>query len=104
VKLKAEESADLICVGVEKGAGKYANMIGNLICETSDGLLNTGVGTGLKDEDRSKDPSEFIGKIIEVAYNEVISSKGRDTKSLFLPVYKQIRFDKNVANSLKELK
>lgn len=104
VKLKAEESADLLCVGFEPGQGKYANMIGNLICETSDGLLNTGVGTGLKDEDRARDPFEFVGKIIEVAYNEVISSKGRDTKSLFLPVYKQVRFDKNVANSLKELK
>lgn len=104
VKMKAEESADLLCTGVEEGQGKYAGMIGNLVCTTSCGKLVTGVGTGLVDADRKKDPSEFIGKIIEVAYNEVISSKGKTTKSLFLPVYKQIRFDKKVANKLEELK
>jgi ATP-dependent DNA ligase len=104
VKLKAEESADLLCIGTEPGQGKYAGMIGNLICSTSCGKLVTGVGTGLKDDDRAKDPSEYVGKIIEVGYNEVISAKGRDTMSLFLPVYKQVRFDKSVANSLKELK
>lgn len=104
VKLKAEESADLVCVGAEKGTGKYSDMIGNLICETSDGKLRVGVGTGLKDEDRALPIGHFLGKIIEVKYNEVITSKGKDTASLFLPVYMQIRHDKNTANSLSELK
>lgn len=104
VKMKAEETADLLCIGVEEGSGKFKGLIGNLVCSTRCGKLVTGVGTGLVDDDRKKDPSEFIGKIIEVGYNEVISSKGKDTKSLFLPVYKQIRYDKNEANSLEELK
>lgn len=104
VKMKAEETADLICTGVEEGQGKYKGMIGNLICETSDGKLVVGVGTGLVDADRKKHPSEFISKIVEVGYNEVITAKGKTTKSLFLPVYKGIRFDKNVANSIEELK
>lgn len=104
VKMKAEETADLLCISVEEGSGKYKGMIGNLVCITSCGKLITGVGTGLKDEDRARDQTDFIGKIIEVGYNEVISSKGKDSKSLFLPVYKQVRYDKNVANSLEELK
>ena len=104
VKLKASETADLLCIGVESGKGKYANMIGNLICTTSDGLLKVGVGTGLKDEDRAKDPSEFISKIVEVGYNAIIRSKNKSEASLFLPVYKQVRLDKNTANSLDELK
>jgi len=103
VKMKAEETADLICTGVEEGQGKYAGMIGNLICETSDGLLVTGVGTGLKDEDRLKDASFYIGKIWEICFNEVISAKSRSTKSLFLPVFKGPRPDKNVANTLAEI-
>jgi DNA ligase-1 len=104
IKLKAEESADLLCIATEEGQGKYAGLIGNFIGQTSCGKLVTGVGTGLKDEDRQKDPSYYIGKIFEVGYNEIISAKGRDTMSMFLPVYKQVRFDKNVANSLEELK
>lgn len=104
VKLKAEETADLLCTGVEEGQGKYAGLIGNLICETRDGKLVTGVGTGLTDDDRKRDPADFISKIVEVGYNEVITAKGRTTKSLFLPVYKQIRYDKTEANSIEELK
>lgn len=104
VKLKAEETGDFLCTGYEEGTGKYAGMIGALKIETSDGLLKCNVGTGLDDDDRKRDPSYFVSKIVEVAYNEVISSKGKNTKSLFLPVYKQVRFDKNTANSLSELK
>lgn len=102
VKIKAENTGDFLCVGVEMGQGKYANMIGNLICETSDGKVRFDVGTGLKDADR--DPSiDYTGSIIEVKYNEIISAKGRTTKSLFLPVYVQRRLDKSVANTEEEL-
>lgn len=104
VKLKAINDIDARCIGWEKGAGKNANKIGNLICETACGLVQFNVGTGLSDEDRERDPADFVGKIIECTYNEVITAKGRTTKSLFLPVYKQIRLDKNRANILEELK
>lgn len=103
VKLKAEETGDFLCTGVELGQGKYAGMIGNLICETSDGKVKFGVGTGLKDADR--DPAIlYVGKIVECKYNELITSKGKSTYSVFLPVFVQIRHDKSVANSLEELK
>lgn len=102
VKQKAEESGDFLCTGVELGQGKYSGMIGNLICETSDGKVKFNVGTGLKDSDR--DPNiEYVGKIVECKFNELISSKNKTTFSLFLPVFSQIRHDKNVANSMSEL-
>jgi len=104
VKLKAINDIDAVCVGVEPGQGKYANMIGALLCEDSTGELKFSVGTGLKDDDRKKDPSYYIGSIVECTYNEIITAKGRSTKSLFLPVYKQVRLDKKTANSLGELK
>ena len=104
IKLKNESEGDFLCTGVEEGTGKYEGMIGALKCESSCGKLKFSVGTGLKDDDRLKDPSYYIGFVHEVKYNEVISSKGRDTKSLFLPVYVQRRDDKNIANSLGELK
>jgi DNA ligase-1 len=104
VKLKAINDIDAVCVGVEEGQGKYAGKIGALLCEDSTGALKFSVGTGLKDSDRVKDPSFYINSIVECTYNEIITAKGRDTKSLFLPVFKQCRPDKNIANSLKELK
>lgn len=104
VKLKAVNDIDARCVGWEKGEGKNANKIGNLICETEDGLVRFNVGTGLSDKDRERDPNDFVGSILECNYNEVITAKGRDTKSLFLPVYKCIRLDKIRANLISELK
>jgi hypothetical protein len=44
-----------------------------------------------------------VGKIITVKYNEVIESQN-GKKSLYLPIFVEIREDKDVANSLTELK
>lgn len=104
VKMKAEETADLLCIGWERGTGKNADKIGNLIFETACKQLLVNVGTGFSDEAREKDPEYYLGTIWEIGYNEVISSKGKDTKSLFLPVLKVPRPDKTKANTLAELK
>lgn len=104
VKMKAICDVDALCIGVEPGTGKYAGMIGNLICQDSTGALLFNVGTGLTDADRTKDASAYVGKIVECVYNEIISAKNKSTKSLFLPVFKQVRMDKKIANSLCELK
>lgn len=104
IKIKAEETCDAFVTGFEEGTGKNIGKIGALNCESSCGQLKFNVGTGLTDSDREKNPEEYIGKIIEVCYNSVIGSKGKETKSLFLPVFKSIRLDKTVANTLSELK
>jgi ATP-dependent DNA ligase len=113
IKMKAEESADLIVVGVEEGTGKNEGKLGALVCETADGLLRVNVGIGFSDAQRialwdiNKLDEPFvssIGKIVEVTYNEVIQSRGKEYKSLFLPVFVEFRTDKNVANTLEELK
>lgn len=104
IKIKAEETCDALVTGFEPGTGKNTGKIGALNCESSCGKLKFNVGTGLNDFDREKNPDEYIGKIIEVCYNSVIGSKGKETKSLFLPVFKSIRLDKVVANTLAELK
>lgn len=105
LKLKAEDPADLIVVGFEYGTPgtQFENMLGALICETSCGKLRVYVGSGFKHADR-ENPEKYLDKIVEVKYNCIISSKNKETKSLFLPVFLRIRTDKNVANSLEELK
>ena len=102
VKFKAVLDADVLCVGVEAGTGKYAGMIGSLLCETSDGIIKVSVGSGLTDEDRKKPAEEYIGKIIAINYNARITNKTGE-QSLFLPIYLETREDKTIANSSDEL-
>lgn len=103
VKIKAEKDCDLLCIDVQEGEGRYQGMIGSLICQSDDGKLKVNVGTGLTDRDRQKDKSEYIGKIITVKYNERIDSKNKDSFSLFLPVFVEVRLDKTEADSLERI-
>ena len=102
VKFKDVKDADLKCVGVTEGRGKYVGMIGSLELESSDGLVKVSVGSGLTDVDRKKDPSEYVGKIIEIKYNERMFQDNKED-SLFLPIYVEARFDKTRANSSEEI-
>ena len=103
-KIKVVEEADLIIVGWEEGTGKNVGKLGALVGETSDGLLCVGVGTGFSDNERASITKDVIGGIMTVYYNAIIESKGKNQKSLFLPRFSEIRYDKKKANSLGELK
>jgi ATP-dependent DNA ligase len=100
VKMKAELEADLRVTGFLPGAGKFEGKIGSLLVESADGKVKSAVGTGLDDEERSCDPSEFLGKIVAVKYNALIDDKKTGQKSLFLPVFVEIRDDKGVADTI----
>lgn len=100
VKMKAELEADLYCVGVTGGTGKYQGKIGALMVESAGREVATSVGTGLNDEERAMDSKEFIGKIVAVKYNALITDKKTGQKSLFLPVFVEIRHDKSQADAL----
>ena len=103
VKIKAVLDADLLCVDVEEGSGKYKGKVGALVLETSCGRLKGKVGTGLSDKDRDKPFDYYIGKVIEIQYNEFIKSKSKSTDSLFLPRFVEVREDKNTATSYEEI-
>ena len=94
VKVKATLTADLTCIAVEEGQGKYLGMIGALVCEgiIDNKKIKVRVGTGLSDADRFRAPAGYIGQLIEVKYN-AISTVG-DNHSLFLPRFVAVRTDK----------
>lgn len=103
IKIKAVLDADLLCVDVEEGSGKYKGKVGALVLETSCGRLRVKVGTGLTDKDRDKPFDYYIGKVIEIQYNEFIKSKSKSTDSLFLPRFIEVREDKNTATDYGEI-
>jgi len=100
VKMKAELEADLRVTGFLPGSGKFEGKIGSLLVESADGKVASAVGTGLSDEERSLDPTEFVGKIAAIKYNAIITDKKTGAKSLFLPVFIEVREDKTVADTL----
>lgn len=111
VKMKKKDPADLLCTGtipfakktVMRGSQEIdtSNWIGALILESSDGKIKCNAGSGLNDEMRAMPPSHYIGGIFETEYNEIITSKSKDTMSLFLPIIKERRdpADKDEADS-----
>lgn len=108
IKFKAEKTADLRIKGVIRGTGKNEDRMGALNLYSDDGLVEVSVGTGFSDKDREwfwDHKDEVKGKIVEILYNDVIQDKNRpDISSLFLPVFKATRDDKDTTNSLDELK
>jgi hypothetical protein len=106
IKFKGELECDLKIVAVEEGSGKYAGMLGAMICESSDGVVKVSVGSGLNDEHRINlwhIKQEILDKIIAVKYNCRIKNKAGE-ESLFLPIFVELRDDKNVADASKDIK
>jgi ATP-dependent DNA ligase len=104
IKFKGELECDLKIVDVEDGTGKYEGMLGALVCESEDGIIKVKVGSGFNDEDRKKiKKQDVVGKVVAVKYNARIRSKHED-ESLFLPIFVEIREDKDKADSAESIK
>jgi ATP-dependent DNA ligase len=104
IKFKGELECDLKIVDVEDGTGKYEGMLGALVCESEDGIIKVKVGSGFNDEDRKKiKKQDVVGKVVAVKYNSRIRSK-HEGESLFLPIFVEIREDKDKADSSGAIK
>lgn len=97
IKFKGELECDLKIVGVEEGTGKYAGMLGAIICESADGVIKVRVGSGFNDEQRKTYNADLVDKIVAVKYNMRIKNKLGE-ESLFLPIFIEIRDDKDEAD------
>jgi ATP-dependent DNA ligase len=103
IKLKEEKDIDAEVIGVTEHT-KVPGWVGSLTCKTADGLVQFDVGSGFTEVDRQKPFDYYFGKIVKCKYNALISNKTSTTKSLFLPIFDEVRDDKLTANSLKDLK
>jgi len=104
IKFKGELETDLLITGFEQGTGKYEGMLGAIICESSDGVIKVNVGSGFNDDQRkSLQGEDLVGKVVAVKYNARIKNKSGE-ESLFLPIFVEVREDKTVADSAKDIK
>ena len=84
-----------------EGKEKYANKLGAILCESSDGIVQVKVGSGLSDEDREliwNNQSYYKENFIEIESNGLIIADD-GTYSLFLPRFIEVREDKTEADS-----
>ncbi len=105
VKLKNVIDFDLKLIGWKKGkkGTRFENYMGALICESECGKLHVSIGTGFSDTEREKNWDNEIGKIITVSCESIIKDKSKQQHSLFLPRYIELRPDRNVAQTLKDM-
>jgi ATP-dependent DNA ligase len=109
IKFKGELECDLEIIGYEEGTGKYIGKLGALICSSrsSDSKpITVSIGSGFNDDHRAEFWSirdSLIGKIVAVKYNARIKNK-QGEESLFLPIFLELREDKNIADSETNIK
>jgi len=104
VKLKRKEPADLLVVGMEEGKGKASGMMGKVLLESSCGRIKVKCGSGFSDEQRihywENNPT---GSVFETEYDSITKDKKTGQESLFLPIFKQERFDKDESDSYTDI-
>lgn len=104
VKLKAEYECELRVLGLNPGTGRNSDTFGSVACTTECGRLRVDVyGFTDKDRERIIKDDDWVGGIIAVKYNELITDKKTGTYSLFLPRYVEDRLDKDQADTLEYL-
>ena len=101
IKFKGELECDLKIVGTEPHK-RNPEWLGAVLCESSDGVVKVRVGSGFNDEQRTN-LKDVIGKVCAVKYNARIKNK-QGEHSLFLPIFIELREDKNSADSDGDIK
>lgn len=96
MKGKKFDTITLQIMDWKEGTGKYKGMMGAVSCH---GFSNDGreimceVGSGWSDEDRSMFNDNYIGKMIDVRYQEITKSKDSEIYSLRFPTFDRFRLD-----------
>ena len=96
LKVKAMQTCDIKCIGVEEGEGKYAGTLGKIVCDYKGFTLR--VGSGFTDDERKfywNNQDKIINQLVEIQYFEESKDKKTNELSLRFPVFKRVRDDKN---------
>ncbi len=96
LKVKKMHTCDIKCIAVEEGEGKYAGVLGKIVCDYKGFTLR--VGSGFTDEQRLyywNNQQEIVNQLVEIQYFEESKDKKTGDLSLRFPVFKRVRDDKD---------
>lgn len=104
IKIKHSFSCEVRVVGWNYGAkgSKYENCMGSVIVESECGKLRCNV-SGFTDEEREIEWDMSIDTIITVEAESIISSKSKDSYSLYTPSFVEFREDRSEADTLERI-
>lgn len=109
VKAKLVFCADFEIEGVYVHK-KNPDMLGGFNVKSRDGLIKFDVGSGFDDAQRlgywrilKDNPEAFNGSVCAIEGNDIQTSKGKTTESLFLPIFVELRLDKDQADTRDEV-
>lgn len=102
LKYKLETINEMEIIDIVEGKGKRLGKLGAFVAQSKDGLIKCDIGSGLSDiQIEEYFNQEMIGKIISVKHNgKIINSHGE--VSLFLPVFIEVREDKEEADNSRD--
>lgn len=110
LKLKLKMQFDMRVVDYRPGEGKRSGMIGSLVLQSEDGLVEVGCGTGIKEKDHEwtfqtmmERWDEIQNCITTVESTSLTVDKRTGKISLFLPVWIEFRFDKDTADTYERM-
>ena len=105
IKLKHCFDCDLVVIGYEKSkeGGQFDGLMGAILCASSCGKLKVKIGSGFTPEMREWDWDMIIGSIVMTEAERTITSKTKDTHSLYTPSFIKIREDKDKADTLEQI-
>lgn len=95
LKIKTFKYADIRCIDVVEGDGKYKCTLGLIKCDYKGHEL--GVGSGFTDEQRNyywNHPNEIIGKIVQIKFKGETKNKNGGISVQF-PIFEIVRNDKS---------
>lgn len=125
IKFKVVEPVDMKIIDVYPHS-KQPHKLGGITVVDASGLIKVDCGSGFKDKDSKKVggkkvyiplderheydrellmsiSDELIGTIVEVETNGVVKDKKTGELSLFLPIFKKRRYDKNQPNDIRDI-
>lgn len=106
VKVKVVFEAEFVITGSYEGTGKAKGMLGGIEVATSCGKLQNKCGSGFSDDQRKAlwaIRDELPGKIVTLEANDITTSRTKNTVSLSLPIFIEIRTDRKEADSLERV-
>jgi len=94
LKLKPVITVDLTVTEIQEGTGKYAGLMGALVCEGDEDNKHivVSVGSGFSDEQRAEfyDP-KIVGQVVEIMADVITQSKDAEDYSLRFPRFVRFR-------------
>ncbi len=98
LKVKMFKEEDLQITGFALGNGKNSNTLGNIFVEgeIEGKFVRSSCGSGFSDQDRDmiwNNRDKYIGKIVEIKYQNVTTSENTTVYSLRFPVFVKFKED-----------